>query len=81
VRSRVDIGKVTSITVVGGNTFGLSTPIITGYIVSLSGSFRRAFIVAILLPLLVGAIFFPTRWPIRPHAEPVPRFVCSVPRY
>ena len=81
MRSRVDIGKVTSITVVGGNTFCLSAPIITGYIVSLSGSFRRAFIVASLLPPLAGAIFFPTRWPIRPHAGPVPRFACSVARY
>ena len=33
VRSRTDIGKVTAITVVGGNSFGLCAPIVTGYVV------------------------------------------------
>jgi ACS family glucarate transporter-like MFS transporter len=55
VRNRSDIGKVTSITVVGGNTFGLMAPIVTGYVVGLTGSFDRAFMVAGILPLL-GAI-------------------------
>lgn len=75
VRSRTDIGKVTSITVLGGNTFGLSAPIITGYIVSLSGSFDRAFIVAGFLPLLgAAATFLLTRRPIQPQVASVPRF-------
>ncbi|MGD0433226.1 MAG: MFS transporter, partial [Acetobacteraceae bacterium] len=33
VRNRSDIGKVTSTTVIGGNTFGLAAPIVTGYVV------------------------------------------------
>ena len=55
VRNRADIGKVTSITVVGGNTFGLMAPIVTGYVVGLTGSFDRAFVVAGILPL-IGAV-------------------------
>jgi len=55
VRNRADIGKVTSTTVMGGNSFGMMAPIVTGYIVELTGSFDRAFIVAGILPL-VGAI-------------------------
>ncbi len=55
VRNRSDIGKVTSITVVGGNTFGLMAPIVTGYVVALTGSFDRAFVVAGVLPL-IGAV-------------------------
>jgi ACS family glucarate transporter-like MFS transporter len=68
VRSRADIGKVTSITVLGGNSFGLASPIITGYVVALTGSFDRAFFVAGILPL-IGAVatFTMTRRPIRPE--------------
>ena len=36
VRSRTDIGKVTAVTVMGGNTFGLMAPIVTGYVVALT---------------------------------------------
>jgi MFS family permease len=68
VRSRADIGKVTSITVLGGNSFGLASPIITGYVVALTGSFDRAFFVAGILPLLgAAATFSMTRRPIRPE--------------
>ena len=71
VRSRSDIGKVTSITVLGGNTFGLASPIITGYVVALTGSFDRAFFVAGILPL-IGAVatLTMTRRPIQPQAAP-----------
>ncbi len=55
VRNRADIGKVTSTTVVGGNTFGLAAPIVTGYVVQLTGSFDNAFLVAGFLPL-IGAV-------------------------
>jgi MFS family permease len=74
VRSRADIGKVTSITVLGGNSFGLMAPIVTGYIVQLTGGFDRAFMVAGILPL-IGAIatFTMTRRPIVPHAITVAR--------
>jgi len=68
VRNRADVGKVTAITVVGGNTFGLMAPIVTGYIIALTGSFDRAFVVAGLLPLAgAAATFLLTRKPIEPH--------------
>jgi MFS family permease len=73
VRSRVDIGKVTAITVVGGNSFGMMAPIVTGYIIALTGSFDRAFIVAGLLPLAgAAATFFMTRKSIEPNVVPEP---------
>jgi ACS family glucarate transporter-like MFS transporter len=55
VRNRSDIGKVTSTTVVGGNTFGLCAPIVTGYVVQITGSFDNAFYIAGFLPL-IGAV-------------------------
>ncbi len=65
VRSRGDIGKVTAITVMGGNSFGAMAPIVTGYVIALTGSFDRAFFVAGLLPLLgAAATFLMTRKPI-----------------
>jgi MFS family permease len=68
VRDRADIGKVTATTVVGGNSFGLMAPIVTGYIIALTGSFDRAFIVAGLLPLAgAAATFLMTRKPIEAH--------------
>jgi ACS family glucarate transporter-like MFS transporter len=68
VRSRADIGKVTAVTVMGGNTFGLMAPIVTGYVIALTGSFDRAFVVAGLLPLAGAAVtFLMTRKPIEPH--------------
>lgn len=77
VRSRADIGKVTSITVLGGNTFGLMAPIVTGYIVAITGGFDRAFMVAGILPL-IGAVatFTMTRRPIAPRLAggPTPYF-------
>jgi MFS family permease len=68
VRSRSDIGKVTSITVLGGNSFGLMAPIVTGYIVQITGGFDRAFMVAGILPL-IGAVatLVMTQRPIRPR--------------
>jgi nitrate/nitrite transporter NarK len=69
VRNRADVGKVTAITVVGGNTFGLMAPIATGYIIALTGSFDRAFVVAGLLPLAGAAVtLIMTRKPIEPRA-------------
>jgi ACS family glucarate transporter-like MFS transporter len=67
VRNRVDVGKVTATTVVGGNTFGLMAPIVTGYVVQATGGFDGAFIVAGLLPIAgAAATFFMTRKPIEP---------------
>ena len=77
VRNRADIGKVTSITVLGGNSFGLMAPIVTGYVVAITGSFDRAFMVAGILPL-IGAVatFTMTRRPIAPRLAggPTPYF-------
>ncbi len=62
VRSRVGIGKVTAVTVVGGNTLA---PIATGDIIAVIGSFDRAFVVAGLLPLTgAAATFLMTHSPI-----------------
>jgi MFS family permease len=70
VRNRADIGKVTAITVMGGNTFGLIAPIVTGYIIALTGSFDRAFVVAGLLPLAgAAATFLMTRKPIEAYQQ------------
>jgi ACS family glucarate transporter-like MFS transporter len=55
VRNRSDIGKVTSTTVVGGNSFGLVAPIVTGYVVQVTGNFDNAFYIAGFLPL-IGAV-------------------------
>ena len=69
VRSRADIGKVTSTTVVGGNSFGMMAPIVTGYIVQITGGFDQAFMIAGVLPL-IGAVatLTMTRTPIMPRA-------------
>jgi MFS family permease len=56
VRNRADIGKVTSITVIGGNSFGLMGPIVTGYVLSITGSFDGTFAVAGVLALVGAAI-------------------------
>jgi len=68
VRNPADIGKVTSITVLGGNSFGIMGPIVTGYVLAITGSFNATFAVAGVLPLL-GAIctLTLTRQPIEPQ--------------
>src|ERR1700722_5568319 len=68
VRNRGDNGKVTSTTVVGGNSFGLCAPIITGYVVQITGNFDNAFYIAGFLPL-IGAVatLTMTRKAILPH--------------
>jgi MFS family permease len=47
-------GKASSIVALGGNSFGLAAPIVTGYIIEGTGSYNWAFAVAGLL-LLAGA--------------------------
>jgi predicted MFS family arabinose efflux permease len=78
VRNPADIGKVTSITVLGGNSFGIMGPIVTGYVLAITGSFNATFAVAGLLALL-GAVctLTLTRQPIEPQfgragATPLP---------
>jgi MFS family permease len=55
LRSPGDAGRAFAFLVLGGNTFGLLAPIVTGYVVSATGSFDMAFIVAGALAL-VGAV-------------------------
>ncbi|MBS0642336.1 MAG: MFS transporter, partial [Proteobacteria bacterium] len=55
VRNPADIGKVTSITVLGGNCFGILGPIVTGYVVQATGGFSATFVVAGVLAVL-GAV-------------------------
>ena len=55
LRSPADAGRATAFLVLGGNTFGLLAPIVTGYVVAATGSFNTAFVVAGALAL-VGAV-------------------------
>jgi len=55
LRSPSDAGRATAFLVLGGNSFGLLAPIVTGYVVAATGSFDAAFVVAGALAL-VGAV-------------------------
>ena len=68
LRNPADIGKVTSITVLGGNSFGMMGPIVTGYVVALTGSFNGSFAVAGVLALIGAmATLTMTRRPIEAY--------------
>jgi ACS family glucarate transporter-like MFS transporter len=54
LRSPADAGRAFAFLVLGGNTFGLLAPIVTGYLVQSTKSFNSAFIAAGVLAL-VGA--------------------------
>ena len=58
--------------VVGGNVFGLMAPIVTGYVIDLTGSYDMAFVIAGVL-LLIGAtsVLTLTRRPIGAMREAV----------
>jgi MFS family permease len=49
------IGKATGFLILGGNTFGIAAPIVTGYLLSITGNFDSAFLLAGGL-LLFGAL-------------------------
>lgn len=55
LRSRADAGRATGLLILGGNIFGILAPIVTGYVVSVTGSFDTAFVVAGCL-LVCGAL-------------------------
>jgi MFS family permease len=55
LRSPGDAGRATAFLVLGGNTFGLLAPIVTGYVVAATGSFNAAFAAAGALAL-IGAV-------------------------
>ncbi|HTS53113.1 MAG TPA: MFS transporter [Burkholderiales bacterium] len=74
LRNPEDSGKAMSILIVGGNSFGIAAPIVTGYVIQSTGSFNWAFGIAGLL-LLAGAtlLLTMTRDPIRiPAAAAMP---------
>jgi ACS family glucarate transporter-like MFS transporter len=54
LRSPADAGRALAFLVLGGNSFGLCAPIVTGYLVEATGSFDSAFMAAGALAL-VGA--------------------------
>lgn len=55
LRSPGDAGRAFAFLVLGGNTFGLLAPIVTGYIIAATGSFNSAFVAAGALAL-IGAV-------------------------
>lgn len=52
LRSRQLAGRANSIAMIGGNLFGLAAPIVTGYVVQITGSYTTAFLVAGIFLLL-----------------------------
>jgi cyanate permease len=67
LRTPADSGRATGLLILGGNTFGIMAPIVTGYVVQSTGSFNMAFVVAGAL-LAIGAltVFLFARTPIGP---------------
>ncbi len=55
LRSPSDAGRAFAFLVLGGNTFGLLAPIVTGYLVESTKSFNSAFIAAGILALIGAA--------------------------
>jgi cyanate permease len=58
LRSPADAGRAFAFLVLGGNTFGLLAPIVTGYLVDATKSFNSAFIAAGVLALIGAAAAF-----------------------
>jgi ACS family glucarate transporter-like MFS transporter len=58
LRSQADSGRAFAFMVLGGNVFGLLAPIVTGYIVQITGSFASAFVLAGGLSLIGAAVSF-----------------------
>lgn len=65
LRNPEDSGKAMSILIIGGNSFGIAAPIVTGYVIQATGSYNWAFGIAGLL-LVTGAtiLLTMTRTPI-----------------
>lgn len=58
LRSQADSGRAFAFLVLGGNVFGLLAPIVTGYIVQITGSFSSAFVLAGALSALGAGVSF-----------------------
>jgi MFS family permease len=71
LRNPEDSGKAMSILIVGGNSFGVAAPIVTGYVIQATGSYNWAFGIAGLL-LVAGAtlLLTMTRTPIEIATHP-----------
>ena len=71
LRSPADAGRAFAFLVLGGNTFGLLAPIVTGYLVAATGSFNSAFVAAGALALIgaVAALAL-SRGTLGEHARP-----------
>ena len=54
LRSRGDAGRATGLLILGGNVFGILAPIVTGYVIQMTGRFDFAFVIAGAL-LVCGA--------------------------
>ena len=79
LRTPADTGRAFAFVTLGGNSFGIMAPIVTGYLVSATGSFTIPFIVCGVLALL-GAVLAVTaiRGPIgEPALTPVGRQAAS----
>jgi ACS family glucarate transporter-like MFS transporter len=55
LRTQADVGRAIAFLTLGGNSFGIMAPIVTGYLVNSTGSFTIAFIVCGALAVL-GAV-------------------------
>jgi MFS family permease len=55
LRSPADAGRAFAFLVLGGNSFGLCAPIVTGYILAITDTYSAAFIVAGVLALIGAA--------------------------
>jgi len=60
LRSPKDAAKAVSVLTIGGNIFGTLAPIVTGYIISMSGGYDGAFMLAGCL-LICGGVLCLTR--------------------
>jgi ACS family glucarate transporter-like MFS transporter len=76
LRSKADSGRAFAFMVLGGNVFGLMAPIVTGYIVQMTGSFSSAFVLAGALSLIgAGVSYSLTRYSL---GEEVPAYVARL---
>ena len=79
LRSPGDAGRATGLLILGGNIFGIMAPIVTGYVIQLTGSFDYAFVIAGALLVCGGlSALLLTHTPIAqppgaaPHLAPAP---------